>query len=192
MVGACQVDRAVACVEGWRIACRDNRGVDGAAEIDVDVAGAVDVVAGGVDAAVGVAVVVVAVVVGVAAAGVADVAEGAGRKDTCWDSSVGRPRKSEVLACMPVQDRWDIQRQKQIAIESASVVESASGVTVPATEKGDGRGRNGPAGGGLACLRRRMEVAVVAKKGQVRARVRGEVRGKCLRRPGVEMKRFGL
>jgi hypothetical protein len=52
-------------------------------------------------------------------------------------------------------------------------------MTVPATVKGDGRGRNGRAWCGLACLRRRIEVAVVAKKGQVRARVRGEVRGKC-------------
>jgi hypothetical protein len=188
VVGACQVDRAVACAEGWRTACRDNRGAGGVvAEADVGGAEhvAVDVVVGAVvgvaDVAADVAAAAVAVAVAVAGVAVAAVAaaEDAGRMDTYWDSSVGGQRKSEVLACKTGQDRWNIQRQKQIAIGSVSVIESASGVTVPATVKGDGRGRNGRAKGGLACLRRRMEVAVVAKKGQVRARVRGEVRGKC-------------
>jgi hypothetical protein len=137
VVGACRVGRAVACVGGWRTACLDNRGVGGVAEdvVDVEVAGAGDVV------------VVVADAVDIAAAVVADVAvvaEGAGRMDAYWDSSVGLQRKSEVLACKTGQDRWNIQRQKQIAIESAS------GVTAPATVKGDGRGRNGPARCGLA------------------------------------------
>jgi hypothetical protein len=179
VVGACQVDRAVACAEGWRIACRDNRGAGGVVA-EADVGGvesvAVDVAVGAVVGAV-VGVADVAGVVVVVAAAVA--AEGAGRMDTYWDSSVGRQRKNEVLACKTGQHRWNIQRQKQIAIESVSVIESASGVTVPAIVKEDGRGRNGRAWCGLACLRRRIEVAVVAKKGQVRARVRGEVRGKC-------------
>jgi hypothetical protein len=109
-------------VGGWRTACLDNRGVGGVAEdvVDVEVAGAGDVV------------VVVADAVDIAAADVAAavVAEGAGRMDAYWDSSVGLERKSEVLACKTGQDRWNIQRQKQIAIESAS------GVTAPATVKG--------------------------------------------------------
>ena len=174
MVEACQVGREVACAEGWTTACRDNRGADDVADVEGAENVAVDVVGA----------VVGAVVVVVAAA-----AEGAGRMDTCWDLSVGRQRQSEVLACKTGQDRWNIQRQRQIAIGSVSVIESASGVTVPATAKGDGR-RNGLRRGGLACLRRRMAVAVVAKKGQVRARVRGEVKRQVLRRPGVLMKRF--
>ena len=191
MVGACQVGREVACAEGWRTACRDNRGADDVADVEgaenvaVDVVGAVvGAVVDAVDAAD-----VAAVVAAVVAAAVVVAAEGAGRMDTCWDLSVGRQRQSEVLACKTGQDRWNIQRQRQIAIGSVSVIESASGVTVPATAKGDGR-RNGLRRGGLACLRRRMAVAVVAKKGQVRARVRGEVKRQVLRRPGVLMKRF--
>jgi hypothetical protein len=164
-VGACQVGREVACAEGWTTACRDNRGADDVADVE----GAENVAGDVVGAAVA--------------------AEDAGRMDTCWDLSVGRQRQSEVLACKTGQDRWNIQRQKQIAIGSVSVIESASGVTVPATAKGDGR-RNGLRRGGLACLRRRMAVAVVAKKGQVRARVRGDVKRQVLRRPGVLMKRF--
>jgi len=174
--GACQADRAVACAEGWRTACRDNRGAGGVAEVEVDDGGAEDV-AEGVVGDVVVVDVAEGVVVDVAAAAV--VAEGAGRKDTCWDSSVGRQRENEVLACKTGQDRWNSQRQTQIAIGRVRLIESESGVTVQATAKGDGRGRNDPARGGLACLRRRMAVAVVAKKGQVRARVRGEVKGKC-------------
>ena len=188
MVGACQVGREVACAEGWTTACRDNRGADDVADVEGAENVAVDVVGAVVDAvdAADVAAVVAAAVV---AAAVVVAAEGAGRMDTCWDLSVGRQRQSEVLACKTGQDRWNIQRQKQIAIGSVSVIESASGVTVPATAKGDGR-RNGLRRGGLACLRRRMAVAVVAKKGQVRARVRGEVKRQVLRRPGVLMKRF--
>jgi hypothetical protein len=127
VVGACRVGRAVACVGGWRTACLDNRGVGGVAEdvVDVEVAGAGDVV-------------VVADAVDIAAAVVADVAV------VAVVAGVGLQRKSEVLACKTGQDRWNIQRQKQIAIESAS------GVTAPATVKGDGRGRNGPARCGLA------------------------------------------
>jgi hypothetical protein len=185
VVGACQVGREVACAEGWRTACRDNRGADDVADVEGAENVAVDVVVGAVVDAVDAADVAAVVVAAAAAA----VAEGAGRMDTCWDSSVGRQRQSEVLACKTGQDRWNIQRQKQIAIASVSVIESASGVTVPATAKGDGR-RNGLRRGGLACLRRRMAVAVVAKKGQVRARVRGDVKRQVLRRPGVLMKRF--
>lgn len=128
----------------WRIACLDNRGVGGVAEdvVDVEVAGAGDVaVVVGFAGAVDIADVAAVVVVGFAGA---VVAEGAARMDAYWDSSVGLQRKSEVLACKTGQDRWNIQRQKQIAIESAS------GVTAPATVKGDGRGRNGPARCGLA------------------------------------------
>ena len=188
MVGACQVGREVACAEGWTTACRDNRGADDVADVEGAENVAVDVVGAVVDAvdAADVAAVVAAAVV---AAAVVVAAEGAGRMDTYWDLSVGRQRQSEVLACKTGQDRWNIQRQRQIAIGSVSVIESASGVTVPATAKGDGR-RNGLRRGGLACLRRRMAVAVVAKKGQVRARVRGEVKRQVLRRPGVLMKRF--
>jgi hypothetical protein len=139
VVGACRVGRAVACVGGWRTAFLGNRGVGGVAEdvVDVEVAGAGDVVVVVADA-------VDIAAADVAAADVAVVAEGAGRMDAYWDSSVGLQRKSEVLACKTGQDRWNIQRQKQIAIESAS------GVTAPATVKGDGRGRNGPARCGLA------------------------------------------
>ena len=178
----------MACAEGWTTACRDNRGADDVADVEGAENVAVDVVGAVVDAvdAADVAAVVAAAVV---AAAVVVAAEGAGRMDTCWDLSVGRQRQSEVLACKTGQDRWNIQRQRQIAIGSVSVIESASGVTVPATAKGDGR-RNGLRRGGLACLRRRMAVAVVAKKGQVRARVRGEVKRQVLRRPGVLMKRF--
>ena len=184
MVGACQVGREVACAEGWTTACRDNRGADDVADVEGAEDVAVDVVGAVVDA-----VDAAGVAAGVAAAVVVVAAGGAGRMVTCWDSSVGRQRQSEVLACKTGQDRWNIQRQRQIAIGSVSVIESASGVTVPATAKGDGR-RNGLRRGGLACLRRRMAVAVVAKKGQVRARVRGEVKRQVLRRPGVLMKRF--
>ena len=152
MVGACQVGREVACAEGWTTACRDNRGADDVADVEgaenvaVDVVGAVvGAVVDAVDAAD-----VAAVVAAVVAAAVVDAAEGAGRMDTCWDLSVGRQRQSEVLACKTGQDRWNIQRQKQIAIESGR------GVTEPTTARGDGRGRNGPTRCGLACLRRRI------------------------------------
>jgi hypothetical protein len=143
-VGACRVGRAVACVEGWRTACRDNQDAGGVAEAGVEVAGAGDVVVGVADA------VDIADVVAAAAVAADVAAEGAGRMDAYWDSSVGRLRQTEVLACKTGQDRWNIQRQKQIAIESGS------GVTEPTTARGDGRGRNGPTRCGLACLRRRI------------------------------------
>lgn len=166
MVGACQVGRAVACAGvGWKTACRDSQGAGGVVEVDV-----ADVV--GVAAA--------AVVVGDVAAG------GAGRMDTCWDSSVGRLRNSADLACKTGQDRWNIQRQKQIAVESAStsgMIESVSGsetATATATAKGDGRGRNGPERGGLACRRRRrMEVAVVVAEKRARCALESEARSEA-------------
>ena len=188
VVGAGQVDRAVACAGvGWKTACQDNRGAGGVAEVaEVDVAGVEDVVVDVVVGAVaGGAVDVDVVVVVVVAADVAVAAEGVGRKDTCWDSSVGCQRQSAVLACKTGQGRWNIQRQKQIAIAigSASVrssgIESVSAIATE-TAREDGRGRNGPGRGGLACLRRdEWKWLLVAKKGQARARVRGEVRSKC-------------
>jgi len=133
----------------------------------MDVADAEDVV---VDVAVGVGVVVGGAVdvVDVAAA------EDVGRKDTYLDSSVDCQRKRAVLACKTGQGRRNNQRQKQIAIESAGVIENVSvrASEVVTGEKEDGRGRNGPERGGLACLLDEWMVAVRWRKksGQVRAR----------------------
>jgi hypothetical protein len=172
VVEACRVGREVACEEGWRTACRDNQDAGGVAGADVEVAGAEDVAVGGV---------AVADAVDIAAVVVAGVAEGAGRMDACWDSSVGRQRQSEVPACKTGQDRWNIQRQKQIAIESGS------GVTVPATAKGDGRGRNGPTRCGLACLRRRIDGGSWWRKRAGTRESQREGQRQVLRRPDVEM-----
>lgn len=88
VVGACQLGQAVAyAVVGRRPACPGSQDVGGA------VAGAVGDVAEDVEHVGGVA------------------GEVAGRRDTCWDSSSGRPSQNASRACKSGRARWNMRWQ---------------------------------------------------------------------------------